>query len=121
MSHYLVWDSVYSFDGVTVMKIPKLTSSQYLALSLLTEEELSGRNLRQKLSEHGQRSSAPAFYQFMARLEDAGYVKGRYQQKTIGGQAIKERVYTITGSGSGARREFLNFATSWSGVRFAGG
>jgi len=103
------------------MKIPKLTSPQYLVLSLLLEEETSGRGLREKLAKHGQRSSAPAFYQFMARLEEAGYVNGRYEQKLIGGQAVKERVYGITGSGVHARGEFQNFANSWASLRLQGG
>jgi DNA-binding PadR family transcriptional regulator len=103
------------------MKIPKLTNPQCLVLSLLLDEELPGRNIREKLAEHGQRSSAPAFYQFMARLEDAGHVQGRYEQKLIGGQAVKERIYTITGSGVHARSEYLTFATSLAGLRLHGG
>lgn len=103
------------------MKIPKLTSPQYLVLSLLLEGEVYGRSLREKLSEYGQRSSAPAFYQFMARLEEAGHVRGRYEQKIVAGQAVKERVYTITGPGVRAQREFQSFANLWTGGRLQGG
>jgi Transcriptional regulator PadR-like family len=103
------------------MKIPKLTNTQYLVLSLLMEEELPGRRLREKLGDHGQRSSTPAFYQFMARLEEAGHVQGRYEQKLIGGQAVKERIYTITGSGVRSQREYLTFVTSLAGLRLQGG
>ena len=48
----------------------------------------------------------------MARLEEAGMVDGRYDQKVIDGQIIKERVYTITGSGIHAWEEFRDFAIS---------
>jgi DNA-binding PadR family transcriptional regulator len=109
-----------SFSWSERVKIPKLTSPQYLVLSLLLDEELLGRSLREKLAHYGQRTSAPAFYQFMARLEEAGYVTGRYEQRVIGGQAIKERIYTITGSGAHARNGFLNFANSWAAVRLQG-
>jgi DNA-binding PadR family transcriptional regulator len=94
------------------MPIPEITNLQFLVLALLVNGELSGRNLRDKLDQEGYRKSAPAFYQFMARLEEAGMVDGRYDQKVIDGQIIKERIYTITGSGIRAWEEFRDFAIS---------
>lgn len=103
------------------MKIPELTNPQYLVLSLLLEGEIPGKTLRAKLAELGKRSSAPAFYQFMARLEEAGNVKGHYQQKVVGAHAVKERIYTITASGVRAQREYLAFANSVGASRLLGG
>lgn len=61
--------------------------------------EKPGREVRKRLAEFDELKSGPAFYQTMARLEDAGFVRGRYEQKIVEGQIIKERRYRITGSG----------------------
>jgi len=82
--------------------------------------ELRGRSIRQRLSELGHEKSGPAYYQFMARLEEAGFVAGRYEKKVIDGQVIKERVYKITGNGVRAREGFVNFAVANAGVRLQG-
>jgi DNA-binding PadR family transcriptional regulator len=95
------------------MPIPEITSLQFLVLAFLVDGELPGRSLREKLAEQGRRKSAPAFYQFMARLEEAGLVEGRYDQKVIDGQIIKERVYAITGSGVHAWEGFRDFVLSY--------
>ena len=58
-----------------------------------------GGTLRRGLARHGVRRSAPAFYQMMARLEDAGLVDGDYDQKVIDSQIIKERRYSLTRAG----------------------
>jgi hypothetical protein len=81
------------------MGLPDLTHLQFLILTALLDGEQSGRVVRKVLAEHGQEKSGPAFYQLMARLEDATFVKGRYEQKIIDGQIIKERFYTITRGG----------------------
>jgi DNA-binding PadR family transcriptional regulator len=103
------------------MQIPELTSAQWLVLSLLLDEELSGRVLREKLAEKGRRSSSPAFYQFMARLEEAGHVQGHYVQKIVGGHAIKERFYKITASGIRAQNDYEIFVATRGGFRLLGG
>jgi DNA-binding PadR family transcriptional regulator len=102
------------------MKIPKLTDPQYRVLSLLQEGEIRGGSLRERLESQGQRSIGPVFDRFMARLEDTGYVKGRYEQRSIGIYAITERIYAITRSGVQACTEFQEFAVSPCGVRLLG-
>jgi DNA-binding PadR family transcriptional regulator len=89
--------------------LPEITHLQYLILATLQDGELAGRALRTLLATAGHGMSGPAFYQLMARLEDAGLVQGRYRQTVVEGQALKERVYTITGQGSRVREETRNF------------
>ena len=83
-------------------RLPNLTPLQFLVLGALVgagDDERRGRDLRAELSKHGVRRSAPAFYQMMARLEDAGWVEGSYTQQIVDGQIIKERGYRITATG----------------------
>jgi hypothetical protein len=71
---------------------------------------MAGRRLRELLAEeHGIRKSGPAFYQLMARLEEARFVEGRYTQKIVEGQIIKEREYAILPGGSAALRRTAQF------------
>jgi len=91
------------------VKLPTLTHLQFLILDIVGGVEMSGRELREKLRARGVRKTGPAFYQLMARLEDAGFVKGGYDQKIIDGQIIKERRYRILGAGAKARNETLEF------------
>jgi DNA-binding PadR family transcriptional regulator len=84
------------------MPIPEITHLQFLLLDALQGGERTGRALRELLSEQRHRTSGPAFYQLMARMEDARLVRGRYDQKLVEGQLIKERVYTITAAGLAA-------------------
>src|SRR5262245_12262710 len=84
------------------MPIPDITHLQYLLLVSLLDGERSGRDLRELLAREGHRKSAPAFYQLMARLEDARFVTGRYEVKEIDGNTFKERLYRVTASGATA-------------------
>lgn len=76
------------------MKIPYITHQQALVLARLEPKMLSGEMLRLQLlpllSIEG-----PAFYQMMARLEKAQLVSGRYKEKKVGKQRIRERFYKI--------------------------
>ena len=83
--------------------LPSITHLQFLVLEALAEDEQAGRDLRARLGRHRVRRSAPAFYQMMARLEDAALVEGRYEQQVVEGQLLKERRYRITRPG---RRAF---------------
>ena len=74
---------------------------------MLRGGERAGRAVRRALKRHGIDRSGPAFYQMMARLEDAGLVAGEYDQKVVDGQIIKERRYTLTARGGAA----------WTGTR----
>ncbi len=80
-------------------RVPAITHLQFLVLSLLRTGPRLGRQVRHGLARHGVRRSAPAFYQMMARLEDAGLVNGDYDQKIIDRQMIKERRYSLTPAG----------------------
>ncbi len=82
--------------------IPELTHLQFLVLSILRSGPRTGRQVRKALARHGIRRSAPAFYQMMARLEDAAFVDGEYDQKVVDGQIIKERRYTLSARGEAA-------------------
>jgi hypothetical protein len=90
-------------------RIPSITHLQFLVLDTLSAGERAGRSLRQLLVDHGVRNTAPAFYQMMARLEDAAMVEGWYDQKVVGGQLLKERHYRIARAGSRALSETRNF------------
>ena len=87
--------------------MPVVTHLQFLVLGLLRGGERPGRYLRRALAKRGIARSAPAFYQMMARLEDAGFVEGAYDQKIVDGQIIKERRYSLTARGE----------TAWTATR----
>ena len=84
------------------VRIPRITHLQFLVLGMLRGSARRGRHVRRELGKHGVRRSGPAFYQMMARLEDAGLVAGAYDQRIVAGQIIKERQYTLTPSGLAA-------------------
>jgi len=91
------------------MPLPPLSSLQFSVLGALCEQPSNGRHLRATLRALGVRRTLAAFYQLMARLEDAGWVDGWYEQEVIRGQLIKERHYRITAAGAAAweaTREF---------------
>jgi len=99
--------------------IPDITHLQFLVLEALGEGDRLGRDLRALLHEHGVRSSGPAFYQMMSRLEDAGLADGAYDQKVIAGQHVKERRYRITKSGARAAADTRNFYLNRAAARRA--
>ena len=80
-------------------RLPPLTSLQYLVLGVLRGSDQPGRAVRDAMTRHGVRSSAPAFYQMMARLERARLVEGWYEQITVGDQAVTERRYRLKPAG----------------------
>ena len=83
-------------------RLPALTHLQFIILGALRGGEQPGKSLRRELARHGVRRSAPAFYQMMARVEDAGWVDGSYTQQIVDGQIIKERQYRLTAAGARA-------------------
>ena len=91
------------------MELPQITHLQFSVLAFLHGGERPGKAVRSKLAELGLRRSGPAFYQLMSRLEDAGLVDGRYDQKVIDGQIIKERFYTVTEEGVEAWKATRDF------------
>ncbi len=94
------------------MALPRLSHLQFLVLGILTSGEQGGRDLRSRLEEFDVRRSGPSFYQLMARLEDAGFVRGWYEQEIIEGQIIRERCYKITAAGISAWKECRDFHTA---------
>ncbi len=91
------------------MALPRVSHLQFLVLGILLSEELRGRDLRSRLVEFGVRKSGPAFYQLMARLEDANFVRGRYEQEIVEGQIIRERCYKIRAPGVAVWNECRDF------------
>jgi DNA-binding PadR family transcriptional regulator len=91
------------------MRLPTLTHLQFLILDSLLGGERSGQEVRDALAAVKFHKSGPAFYQLMARLEDAKFVAGRYKQKTIDGQPIKERRYKLLAGGRRAHDETRDF------------
>jgi DNA-binding PadR family transcriptional regulator len=91
------------------MKIPELSHLQFLVLAQLLSVERTGRELRASLKGYRVRQSGPAFYQMMARLENADLVSGWYTQEVIDGQMIKERHYRVTAAGTAAWRQCRSF------------
>ena len=90
-------------------RVPSITHLQFLVLAMLRGGPRLGRHVRRGLASHGVARTAPAFYQMMARLEDAGLIAGEYDQKIIGSQIIKERRYTLTGDGESAWKATRDF------------
>ena len=97
---------------MSLRRIPEITHLQFLILGMLRAEARLGREIRRDLARHGARRSGPAFYQMMARLEDAGLIDGEYDQKVVRGQIIKERRYTLTPAGQRAWRATRDFYVS---------
>jgi DNA-binding PadR family transcriptional regulator len=87
--------------------LPGVTHLQFLVLTLVADGKPLGRAVRDELRRHGIRRTGPAFYQMMARLEEAGLVEGWYEQKVVDGQLLKERRYRATPAGRRA----------WAGTR----
>lgn len=81
-------------------RLPEITHLQFLILGVLMSDEMLGQDLRDALASQGVKKDGPAFYQLMARLEDAGFVKGWYDQQVIHGQIFKQRKYKLTGQGA---------------------
>jgi len=82
--------------------IPNLPHLQFAVLECIGTNRVKGHDLRTLLTHKKLFKSAPAFYQLMARMEDAGLVSGETEHRTEDGVAIQERFYR-------AIRESLEF------------
>jgi hypothetical protein len=103
--------------------LPELTGLQFSVLTILMGARRTGRYIREKLAEQGVKKSLAAFYQLMARLEEAGMVRGWYEKRTIEGQVVKERHYEIVGHGLRCWEQTRGFyvkAGSRLGIVFGG-
>jgi DNA-binding PadR family transcriptional regulator len=92
-------------------RLPPLTHLQFLILSTLVDEDRPGRDMRAALATFGVGRTAAAFYQTMARLEQAGFVEGWYEQIVVGDQAVTERRYTLKQAGRKLVEETQRFYT----------
>jgi DNA-binding PadR family transcriptional regulator len=107
---------------VEKMSIPKYTHQQWAVLNtLLNEGELWGRDLRAALKKDGYGSTNAAFYELMDRLETAGLVEGRYEERDVLGQLFKERKYKLTGLGQQAWDEVASYYAARLGLAVRGG
>jgi DNA-binding PadR family transcriptional regulator len=97
-------------------QLPKLSHAQFAVLSSLMGGPASGRDIRKCLAEFGMRQGGPAFYQLMARMEDANFVVGSYEQKIVKSQIIRERHYRITAVGRGAWNDTRQFYARAGGL-----
>ena len=93
------------------MSVPRLSHLQFLVIGIVGGKSMAGREVREQLEEYGVRQSGPAFYQLMARMEDAELVEGGYRQQIIEGQIIRERHYVVTVAGRRAWGESRDFYT----------
>jgi hypothetical protein len=96
--------------------LPKLSHAQFVALSVLMGGAASGRDIRERLGRFGVRQGGPAFYQLMARMEDAKFVVGWYEQKIVKAQIIRERHYRITAVGRTAWNDTRKFYARVGGL-----
>lgn len=85
----------------------EISHLQFTAISLIGSGRIAGKELRQKLMDKGIDRSYPAFYQLMARLEDAGLVAGVYDQKKVNGKTVRFRKYSVTRHGANAYNNML--------------
>lgn len=89
--------------------LPDLTHLQILVLKTIANDAHTGRFIRDKLAEEGEKKSGPAFYQLMSRLEDVQLVSGWYETQAVFGQTIKERHYRTTIKGRRLLQSALGF------------
>jgi len=99
----------------TVQRLPPITHRQFLILDLIgVKENVPGAEIRRGLLEFGEANTSPSFYQSMKRLEDAGFVSGQYEFSTAKDSldrdgCVREKTYTLTGTGKKVHKECLDF------------
>ena len=78
-------------------QLPSVTHLQFLVLEALDGVEQAGRDLRALLVRHQVRTSGPAFYQMMARLEAASLVEGA-NLLLVGDRAAPHQLLALSAS-----------------------
>lgn len=94
------------------MNLPAISALQAAILDSIGAREVPGHELRERLKKLGINKSGPAFYQAMARLEEAEFVTGRYEFEVVEDQSLRRRVYKITGNGLKALQAAVSFHQS---------
>ena len=89
---------------------------QFAVLGVLRAGSRRGSEVRGELEKLGTRKAGPAFYRLMARLEEAGLVRGWYEQEVIDGQIFRERAYEVTGEGAESWDHTRSFHTNVIGL-----
>ncbi len=90
----------------------RLSQLQFLVLGSLLQGERPGREVREELARFGVKRSGPSFYQLMSRLEEGRLVEGRYRQRIVDSQIIRERNYRLTAKGRSAWDGYRRFNES---------
>lgn len=93
------------------MTIPEITPLQFMVLCILKPGPLFGKYLREELEKNEHKTSLPAFYQMMSRMEDAGLVQSTPYDEFENGFAVRKNNYSATQLGHSEREHFLKFAT----------
>jgi DNA-binding PadR family transcriptional regulator len=107
-------------SGGNPMGLPQLSHLQFQIIGILKRGEQSGQHVRDELAQQDVKKCGPGFYQLMARLEEGGFVRGRYEQLLIDGQAVKERRYKLTASGEKAWDATMAFYRRQEAFAFRG-
>ena len=94
--------------GVRSVQIPRISHLQAAVINCLTRE-MSGREIREAIAEIGVQQSQPAFYRLMQRMEQQGFVSGRYVNGVTDGQIVRERHYRSSRDGKDAIEEARDF------------
>jgi DNA-binding PadR family transcriptional regulator len=81
------------------MPFGEITVLQFFVLATLLDGELPGRDVRDRLEAQGAPMKLSAFYRLMGRLEDAGFIEGRYERGQVANERVRFRIYKITAAG----------------------
>lgn len=91
------------------MKLPPLTALQFFVVQIAECGSVAGKTIRELLAEAGSPRSLPGFYQLMARMEEAGWVKGHRVTVEVEGYPVIERHYDATPKGRRAAEQTREF------------
>ena len=94
------------------MSDSNLSNHQFAILSIIRASEVRGKEIRdhlKKLKISKISKSGPAFYQLMSRMEEAGLVSSKFDQRIIDGQIIKEKKYKIKAKGARSLESTIDF------------
>lgn len=81
------------------MRLPAMSSLQFLVLHLLFRGERTGKQLGEDLADHGVRRSQPTISRLVQRLVVEGYVDIEFRERIEGSQVLRERYYRVTDVG----------------------
>jgi len=100
---------------VPTLVAPPLTHLQYFTLFQIAGGVRKGKAIRAALGQEEVSQKLPTFHAFMARLERAGLISGKYVTAT-GGARGREREYGLTPAGRKALKEVGQFYSRLQGL-----